>query len=327
MASIIPFVPGLSGAVDKTMSITGIIPSMIFGIVLIIAWLPTIYLTEKNNKGNEDEYDLLLEKIDKNIKLTDISDKISYSPIPTGKIMVDLYEVKPEDLIDENIYINSTKKTTTTTTTSDNKTTTNTIIDPGSNLTMPILINNSPMDTINYQYLVTANKKKTVTMMDPNNSNISYTFDIFSIPKNKQIMLVEGLREYENELDMTIYDYEFGPKDVAINTIKNRKSSMNTLQKWGGRLATFLILFIGFSLLISPIRFLVSLGNALPGPLKLITIPGQILLSIYDTLSLFGSLLLTLLMTLFVWSLINHPMISILIGALLIGLILYFNKK
>ncbi len=326
MASIIPFVPGLSGAVDKTMSITGIIPSMIFGIVLIIAWLPTIYLTEKNNKGNLDEYNLLLERIDKNIKLTDISNKISYSPIPTGKIMVDIYEVKPEDLIDENIYITALKKTTTTTT-SDNKTTTNTTIDPSSNLTIPVLINGSSMDIINYQYLASFNKKKSVTIVDPNNSNISYEFEIYSIPKNKQIMLVEGLREFENELDMVIYDYEFGPKDIAINTIKNRKSSMNILQKWGGRLGTFLILFIGFSLLISPLRYLVSLGNLLPGPLKLITLPGHILLSIYDTLSFFGSLILTLLMTLFIWSLINHPIVSVLIGALLIGLILYFNKK
>jgi hypothetical protein len=326
MADLLQFMPGLSGSVNNAMSITSIIPSMIFGIFLILAWLPTIYYTEKNNKGNLDEYNLLLEKIDKNIKLTDISDKISYSPIPTGKQMVDIYEVKPEDLIDENIYITSTKKTTTTTT-NNNKTTTNTTIDPGSSLTISLLINGAPMDTFNYQYLAGINKKKSITIIDPNNSNISYTFDIFSIPKNKQIMQVEGLKEFQNELDMYIYDYEFGPKESAISTIKNRKSSMNIIQKWGGRLATFLMLFIGFSSLMSPLRFLIGLGSMLPGPFKIITLPGQILLSIYDTLSFFGSLILTLLMTLFIWSLINYPIVSVLIGALLIGLILYFKKK
>jgi hypothetical protein len=325
MTDILNFMPGMIGT-SNNMSITSIIPSMIFGIVLIIAWLPIIYYTEKNNKGNKDEYNLLLEKIDKNIKLTDISDKISYSPIPTEKIMVDIYEVKPEDLLDGNVYITSIKKITTTTT-KNNKTETTTSTAPGSNLTIPILINSSQMDTYNYQYLAGNNKKKSVSMMDPNNSNISYEFDIYSIPKNKQIMQIEGLKEFENELDMAIYDFEFGPKDVAISTIKNRKNSMNLIQRWGGRLATFLMLFIGFSLLVSPLRFLVGLGSALPGPLYLITIPGQILLSIYDTLSFFGSLILTLLMTLFIWSLINYPIVSVLIGSLLIGLILYFKKK
>ena len=36
-------------------------------------------------------------------------------------------------------------------------------------------------------------------------------------------MKVGGLKEYKNELDMPIYDYEFGPIEDAINTIKNRK--------------------------------------------------------------------------------------------------------
>ncbi len=87
------------------------------------------------------------------------------------------------------------------------------------------------------------------------------------------------------------------------------------------------MLFVGLSLLISPLTFLVQLGEALPGPLKIIAIPGQIILNIYEALSFAGSLLLTILMTFFVWSIINHPLISVFVGGLLVGLILYFRKK
>ena len=126
---------------------------------------------------------------------------------------------------------------------------------------------------------------------------------------------------------MTIYNYEFGPEAVAINTIKTRKDTMDKLQRWGGRIGTFLMLFIGLSLLVSPLRFINQLGDALPGPLKLLAIPGKIILSIYDTLSFFGSLILTILMTFFIWSLINHPLISVFIGGMIVGLLLYFHKK
>ena len=142
-----------------------------------------------------------------------------------------------------------------------------------------------------------------------------------------EIMKVDGLQQYQKELDMTIYNYEPGPEVNAINAIKNRKSFSNTLFTWLGRLGTFLMLFIGLTMLISPLTFLNQLGDSLPGPLKLIAIPGKIIESIYNALSFFGSLLLTLLMTFFIWSIINYPLISIVIGGLLIGFLSYFGSK
>ena len=81
------------------------------------------------------------------------------------------------------------------------------------------------------------------------------------------------------------------------------------------------------SLLISPLTYLNQLGDALPGPFKIFAIPGKIIASLYNSLSFVGSLLLTLLMTFFVWSIINYPLISVVIGGLIVGLLLYFNKK
>ncbi len=354
MSDIINFVPG-ANPIASVASITSIIPSMIFGIVLIIAWLPIIYLTEKNNKGNIDEYNLLLEKIDKNLRLIDI--KLYYPELSLTDVIISGYTVRPEDIKNQNVYIKTTKlikddknKTTETANAtfiisplmsdSSNKSIIlkNTRISDTASF---IIANNSykstttesPLNQLNfmnvdeYKYLASFNKTYSTTITDPTNSNISTLVEVYSIPQDKEIMAVEGLKEFSNELDMIIYNYEFGPKEAAINTIKNRKSGSNTLQKWFGRLATFAMLFIGLSLLISPLKMLVSLGSALPGPLKLITIPGMILLNIYNILSFFGSIILTLLMTLFIWSLINYPMVSVLIGGLLIGLIMYFKKN
>ena len=124
---------------------------------------------------------------------------------------------------------------------------------------------------------------------------------------------------------MNIYDYEFGPKEDAIIAIKDRKMTDDTVQKMLGRIGTFLMLFIGLSLLVSPLTAIVGLGESLPGPLKLLILPGKIILNIYSTLSFFGSLLLTLIMTFLVWTIINKPMISILVASLLVGLIMFFK--
>ena len=327
-------------------NISSIIPSMIFGLILIFAWLPVIYFTEKNNKGNKEEYNLLLEKIDKNIKLTDVTDKITYqsindviqkrdttstststsnstsSIINDQNIMVNFYKVTPNDLKNKNVLIISTIITTT----KDSKGKQTSKTEESSQFVLSPLVDGVIMDISNYQYLAMYNKTFSNKTVDPNNSNISYETNVYSIPIGKQIIKVEGLQEYQSELDMTIYDYEFGPKENAINTIKNRKSSMNTIHKWGGRLLTFLMLFIGLSLLVSPLTFLVSLGEALPFPLSLMVLPGRILLNIYNALSFFGSLILTFIMTMFIWSLVNYPIGSLLFGGLLIGLVIYFRK-
>jgi hypothetical protein len=344
--SSISLIPGSLVGVN---SITSIIPSMIFGLILIIAWLPIIYFTEKNNKGNVDEYNLLLEKIDKNIKLTDVTDRIMFpykyiSDTPDvissssiskyddikdilkyddiKDISINGYKINNKALVNNNVLI----KQTIITKTKDSNGKEMTTIKTGTSVVFSPSIDGSIMEDNDYEYLAMQNKTFSTKIKDENNENITYEINVYSIPIGKQIIKVEGLQEFQSELDITIYNYEFGPKENAINVIKNRKSSINTIQKWGGRIATFLMLFFGLSLLVSPLKIIVSLGNALPGPLQLIAIPGRILLSIYNALSFFGSIILTILMTMFIWSLVNYPIVSVLFGGLLIGLIIYFNK-
>ena len=311
------------------MSITSIIPSIIFGIVLIIAWLPVIVLTEKNNKGNNDEYKLLLSKMSSDLILTDISDQVTFPNLESTSdpFTISTYEITSDFMNNNNNNIYVTVDETTQTTDANGKISTVTKI-KSVDLALNIpSVGDVPLNNDDYIYLATQNNVLTYTKTDPINSNITYKYTFYSIPKDKKIMKVEGLQQFASELDMIIHNYEFGPEDIAKNAIKDRKIKSDKLQMWLGRIGTFLMLFGGLSLLISPLTFLNQLGDALPGPLKLLAIPGKIIASIYNTLSFFGSLILTLLMTFLVWSIINMPLVSILVGSLLVGLILYFNKK
>jgi hypothetical protein len=311
------------------MQIYEIIPRMIFGIVLIIGWLPVIVLTERNNKGNKEENNKLLDLINNKLILTDITNQITYNETSYfktfgGTVINNVYTF-PSSIINDygNFYLTVIENTTTI----DEKNKKITKSSPSTTVIFSVLINNELMNENNYLYLAMQNKIiSSSNLVDPDNKNINYDINIYSIPKNKMIMKVEGLQDNLNELDMIIYDYEFGPEDQVIQTIKDRKELSNKFQMWVGRLGTFLMLFVGLALIISPFTAIVELGNNLPGPLKIFAIPGNIILSIYHALNLIGSLVLTVLMTFFIWSLINYPLISIIIGGLLIGFILYFSK-
>ncbi len=309
-------------------SVTSIIPNIIFGLVLIIGWLPIIIITERNNKGNLNELKVLEDEIKKNLKLTDV---IFTFPLQTtepntqfkqnndGTKIINLEYIKSNN---NNLYIKIIKKTTTT----DNKGIKKTDVSNDKIILGKPLVDGNQISDDDYIYLASQNKVTTINnIADKNNNNITYDIQIYSIPNDKTFMKVEGLDK--DRIDMIVYTYEFGPKDVAITSIINRKKNNNQLQMWGGRIGTFLMLFIGLSLIVSPLTALVQIGEALPGPLQLLAIPGKIILRLYETLSFFGSLLLTLLMTFLVWSIINMPLLSVVIGGLLIGLILYFQKK
>ncbi len=307
------------------MSITSIIPSMILGIVLIIAWFPAIILSETNNKGNKDEYKLLEEKIEKDLKLSPV--ELIFGQIEETPTTYNTKNITELINSNKNLYVTGIKKTKTKTTDSNGKEiiTANSETLNGQAFNIP-KVDSVSLNTDDYVYLAKQNKLSSETITDPNN-NITYELTYYTIPINKKIMKVEGLQQYAEELDMNIYNYEFAPKEEAIKSIKNRKLGSNTLFKWLGRIGTFLMLLVGLSLLISPLTYLNQLGDALPGPFKILAIPGKIIASLYNSLSFVGSLLLTLLMTFFVWSIINHPLISVVIGGLIVGLLLYFNKK
>uniref|UniRef100_A0A6C0HVT3 Uncharacterized protein n=1 Tax=viral metagenome TaxID=1070528 RepID=A0A6C0HVT3_9ZZZZ len=225
----------------------------IYGIVLITALLPIIYLTEINNKKEEDDYNLSLDTIDKNIKLTNTT--IYYPEMSLTDCIIDGYKIRQEDIINRNFYIKSIDNTNNTKSSSF-------IITPSlSKLNEPIIlkrmvvgergdvhINNSVINNIevisidNYIYLASFNKIYT-TISEYN--NISYTIEVYSIPLNTQFLKVEGLKKFENELKIPIYDYEFGPKENAINSIKNRKIKIDIYRKWVIRVILIIILLIG----------------------------------------------------------------------------------
>jgi hypothetical protein len=308
-------------------NISSIIPSMIFGIVLIVGWLPVIILTEKNNKGNSDEYKLLLEKL-KTTKFTDVTNQVIFPPLNNAiKFNLPIYlqdlTFIEDSKLNNNVFITVIKKTVSTDDKGRKTTKSDDLIQIFQN---NMLIDGNVIDVDNYKYLAMQNNIFSETIPDKDNKDISYDVKAYNIPDKKTYIKVEGLKQFENELQMIIYDYEFGPEEDAIITIKNRKLAIDKLQKWLGRIGTFLMLFIGLALLVSPLNAIVQLGYALPGPLKLLALPAQIILSIYNTLSFFGSLLLTIIMTFLVWTIINKPMLSILVGALLVGLMLYFHK-
>ncbi len=295
------------------MSIASIIPSMIFGIVLIVGWLPIIYMTETNNKGNKEELKILEDEMKNNLKLTEVT-VLDAEEITDA--VIDGYQITNEDMKYKNVYIISNKHT---------KTKDSDKIELSNELIAPPFIDGTEMDNTNYKYLAMQHKLSSHAIQNPTDANIAYVIDIYAIPTDKKIMKVEGLDA--DKVDMIIYKYEFGPEEEAKKAIINRKKGSNEVQMWLGRIGTFLMLFIGLSLLVTPLTFLVQLGEALPGPLKIIALPGQIILALYNSLSFFGSLILTLLMTFLVWSIINMPMISILIASLMVGLMLYFHKN
>jgi hypothetical protein len=311
----------------SVMPITSIIPNMIFGIVLIIGWLPVIIMTEINNKGNLNELKILENEIKEKLKLSDVTFTFNPPRIGTNNYDFDEKSIKidKEYLTNKNnnIYIKKTIRTIAGDITDKSKHWIE--VTEGEIFIFNINVEGINMNNNDYKYLAMQNKVDTIlNINDKFNTNITYDIEIYSIPINK-FLKVEGLEA--DKIDMEVYTYEYGPQDAAKKSIINRKKSSNQLQMWVWRLGTFLMLFIGLSLIVSPLTALVQLGETLPFPLKILAIPGQIILNIYETLSFFGSLLLTILMTFLVWTIINMPKLSVLVGGLLVGLIMYFNKK
>ena len=88
-----------------------------------------------------------------------------------------------------------------------------------------IMVNNVKMNENNYIYLAMQNKIISTNLISQVNENINFDVNIYAIPKNKMIMKVEGLLKYSDKLvDMIMYDYEFGPEEKVILTLKERKN-------------------------------------------------------------------------------------------------------
>lgn len=300
-------------------SISGSIFGVIFGIFLILVWFPTIIFTEFNNKGNRLELDQLKKHMDTHMTLTDVNSITNNSnTVPT--IISDFKSNTINNLITANKHVYITIDTATTV---DNKETISKQDEYFIN--MPLFDGNKISNT-DYKYLAQQNKLDNITIPDKTNNSIQYKITIYSLLLESKFVKITDLQAYEDEFDMKIYTYEYGPMNQVKQKLIKRKLDDNWIQKLIGRGGTFLMLLIGMSLLVSPLRALANLTDQFTH-MPLLMAPLRFILSIYDSLSFFASLILTILMTLLVWSLVNYPLISILITGMIAGLTVYFKRS
>lgn len=296
---------------DLGSSIVGIF----IGIALIILWLPAIYFTEVNNKNNNNEYDILREHIKKHLVVKDI--KLNFDSPPSNVSNV----IKNEQLAKHNnLYVKTMVETKTKLPNGQVQV----IVNPFGQefvVNIPFYEGKSIGET-SYKYLSVQNLIYTDKIVE---GNTTTTYYYYAIDKNQSIVKISGLQEYQEEIDMTIYNFEYGPSDTIGQRLGERKISSNVLAKWFGRGGTFLTLLMGLNLLVGPLDSIVQSSDSIG--LSVLTFPIKIILALYHSVSFIGAAILTFLMTLLVWSLINKPYISMAVVALIVGMIMYFKNK
>jgi hypothetical protein len=123
-------------------------------------------------------------------------------------------------------------------------------------------------------------------------------------------LLSSGETETDNKYGMNIYKYEIGTLEKIKTKILNRKVEGNIIERWGGRLLVFLLLFIGLILLISPLEsYKEAIQRWMPYQAMFI----EMIISLYSSLSFGFALILTIVLTAIMYLLVNYTM-YVLIG-------------
>ncbi len=304
------------------------IVAIIFGVLMIIAWLPTIFLTEINNKGNRLE----LNKLKQYLKSSDF--KVTPTTI-TGTI-ISRYDITynstsiklPDDVINKYIFLYYTSIVETTTRDKDGKNTTKTDSGPnGTTEITEITANGNRVDKKDLEYL--ARQKQIATKEMQITDTIKIIISYYGIENNAKVCELNSVSITElskEEYDIEVYGYEYGEtKDQAAQSIIENKDASNFVWKWLGRLGTFILLCGGLMALIAPIRDAVNAGITIPGIGFLFT-PIKWLVGLYDVASFIIAIILTVLMTIFVYTLVNYPIISMALGGMIVGLTLYLKR-
>lgn len=300
------------------------------GIGMVVLWLPSIFFTEINNKGNRKEFDLLKKYIKENMTVEEGKLTGTLIPIlPLNRVYNTLQatNITEFNILNEYIYI-LVKGTLMVTETKDNKTTTNTSVLPSYTSTDSVYFNGDKYyDTTTLNYL--AEKTLLDTRIYEIDDKTKVEIKIYGIIKDQNVFKINGLKQFESEIDMPLYDFEYAQNAEEVAQILNeRKKTGNTVEKWLGRIVTFLLLFIGLSLLISPLREVINNASLIPF-VGIILQPAKWIIAIYDILSIFGSLLITLITTIIVYCIINYPIISVVVTAVIggLGALIHFSKK
>ncbi len=320
--------------------------SLIIGSIISGLSIPAIIFNEYYYRDTTYEA-LYSNKINKNIKLTDISNNIEVQGSTIENISVlnniintnfslseetKLNLITPKLLNDNNnnLYISISKKQIVKDSIDDIE-----LISNKYSIGI-ITIEGKNMDPDNYIYLAKQNKVSFYKINDISNNNIYYEINIYSIPKNKNIIRVEGINDYMKYLDKKVYDYEFGPAKLIMENIKYKTYKVNKTAKNVGRIITFFLLFIGLTLLIFPIKSLLneytnilnSFGLPINDILNGLGLPiNNILKYSYYSISLILSILLTILLTMIISFFINNTAIALIFMGLFMGIILYLKNK
>lgn len=281
---------------------------IIIGIIMIISWAPTSFFIEVNNKGNKEEQKILKNNIN-NLKIDGIFTK---STLELSK-----NEFTLRSAPSNNYYAVKTERTY------------NKKGEEISSSSKEIINKFKEMSDSNYVYLsLQSTPTKTETEnTDINNNKIKTIIEVYVIPTSPTINIVSGLlssgeTETDNKYGMNIYKYEIGTLEEIKTKILNRKVEGNLIERWGGRLLVFLLLFIGLILLISPLE---SYKDAIEKWMPYQAMFIEMIINLYSSLSFGFALILTIVLTAIMYLLVNYTIYALLgVG---IGLAGYFGTN
>jgi hypothetical protein len=299
-----------------------IIPRMIFGIFLILAWLPSIIFSELTNKSNRKDFKNIINRI---------NEEITFIPVNVSGTIISVPDAEIDNLIAYRVE--------TTITRLDNEGNRTTELVKGNLQQSPDIKftdasgNQYNVDDRDIENLLV--DKRNVIVNDSTQKTIYYL-----TTQQPNIMFLQGMKEIRDDNNTSslfkshLYQLEVGSEQQIKNNIRKRLEWLKTIIKWGWRIINVMALSGGLQLLIEPIRFILNTttDTIAKTPILNIFAPiahffGDGLLALYDTLSFTASIILTILLTLIVYYLINKPLISLIFIALLVGLIMYVKHK
>jgi len=334
-------------------NISGILISTIIGILLILIWLPTIIWNEINGKINHDQERNLETSLQKDKK------KLIQGILSGSNLSVNFNEItntnitKPVDssIFKDYIYIYQDLKILTTNDTSNTDGSYNV-----NNVAMKDSIIKSISSNISFKpdsNSIDSTKIKDDAYLKPialkiltntydftpivsgnNTTTFTYFYNYYGVLNNTIVTDMSPVLNLNKEDSININKYENGTIDQAVISVINRKNTNYLMQLWIIRIVTVVMLCSGLILLVSPIRAVVSGSAGILGSIPVINLVvplfrliGGVILGLYDTLSFFGSIILTAVLTLIVYCMVNYTLVSSLILGLIVGLLIFLNKK
>ena len=205
--------------------------------------------------------------------------------------------------------------------------------------------NSKTLKDKNFSFTDNNNVKKVLNMDDFKNSDFKNLLT-YNTQKTKLKKKIKAYNVTNGKL-VTIFAKNNNLERVKNNNtkifypgIKSRQGIIDDLKqnnfnfRWGMRLLTFLMLLIGLQLIASPLRYVVEKApNILDFPILnlfkwILVFISDTILFFWDTFSIFGSLILTVLVTLIVFLLVNYPItIGISIATYFIITLMFLKKN